>query len=284
MLYTLDSLTLCIGTYLIFKFFIKHSKLRQLHALGSKSSKLTLESWRAFWTTIPSATIEALHIDSYEIKYVSICAFPVLTALCIHNFTACSESTLIHLLECTPALITLDISIPSFQTILAIAHHNANAQKLVPSLEICNIYVEDITYDWSGKSASLRILASLRCEKNLKFRKIKHLGIHFALNERDRSKPYALCNLQSRLEGWKLDSDTVKIFQNLALDLFNELPEINPSASWPSRVILDPQSARRVIKILYTLDSMPIAYENYVHNIYVGHMVLLSSNYFHTQY
>ncbi len=177
------------------------------------------------------------------------------------------KSTLIHLLECTPALITLDISIPSFQTILAIAHHNANAQKLVPSLEICNIYVEDIAYDWSGKSASLRILASLRCEKNLKFQKIKHLGIHFALNERDRSKPYALCSPQSRLEGWKLDSDTVKIFQNLALDLFNELPEINPSASYPSRVILDPQSARRVIKILFSLDCMPIAYENYVHNI-----------------
>ncbi|KAF9483106.1 hypothetical protein BDN70DRAFT_891988 [Pholiota conissans] len=97
-------------------------------------------------------------------------------SLRIHFAHRSSQIALSYLLDYTPALIRLDITLPSAEDILRLASRYPSGDFSVPNLKICNFYAEDKFIPRKTRNA-INALARSRCECRLM---LQELAIYFA--------------------------------------------------------------------------------------------------------
>lgn len=189
------------------------------------------------------------------------------------------------LLDYTPALVRLDISLPSEADIISLATISPSGNVCVPRLEICNFYIQE-AYTPHEKRTALNTLGSSRCENrgsgipyHKSGRPIQSLGVYFAWAKQKSSDEInmdgSLRRRELNLEHWNTTrefSQLVKFVQSL----YNKIPGLRGQQPSRSRLFNWGQWAEGVHDILRNIESFPVSR---IQDVYVSALGQYSSFY-----
>ncbi|KAF9483141.1 hypothetical protein BDN70DRAFT_929471 [Pholiota conissans] len=190
-----------------------------------------------------------------------------------------SQFRLSYLLDYTPALVRLDISLPSANDILRLSSRSQLGEFSVPILQICNFYAEDGFISRRTRDA-INTLARLRCEC---WRPLHELAIYCAWTRitsyvvKGQVPTYtfegSLRRKELNLEHWYITSefDQLERFKQRLCDAVPELVGQPPPTR--SKLFSFGQLSEKVHKILDDIDVHTIAR---IENLYASdlHLVL----------